>query len=498
MTPEESLLRLGDTCWRAAMADRAAVLMDNGPYYAALAAALPKAERSISILGWTFDPRTVLEPDARGQPASEEGRIGRLLVSLAEARPELDVRVLCWQMDLPIAATQAFYPHRARGFFKNTPVQFRLEKALPLGACHHQKVVIIDDKVAFSGGCDISVDRWDSVEHPDHDGHRIMPNGKQHPPRHDVMAVVSGRAARVLGDLFRRRWLLAADEEIPPPPPTEGDAWPAHVAPEFHKVRVGVSRTEPAWGGDPGVNESERLHLAAIAAAKQTLIFENQYVASPVIETALARRLQDLDGPEIIIITTRKSPSWFDQMTMDRTRAAMIGRLRAFDVYGRFRAFCPVTESGRGIIVHSKVTIVDDRQIRIGSANLNNRSFGFDTECDVVIEADDEAERRVVAAYRLKMLSHWLGVDESAFEREDELGGPGMIEALDRLSVKTGRLIPVEGYRQSWVRNMIALNHLGDPVDPTDSWQPWVRFRKLSRRTRSLLGGANPAGRSRR
>lgn len=474
--------------------------MDNGPYYKALAAALPKAERSISILGWTFDPRTVLEPDHWGQPAGETGRIGRLLVDLAQARPELEVRVLCWQMDLPIAATQGFYPHRARGFFRGTSVQFRLEKSLPLGACHHQKVVVIDDKLAFSGGCDISVDRWDCVEHPDHDGRRTMPNGQEHPPRHDVMALMSGRAARVLGDLFRRRWLLAADEDLRPTPATEGDPWPEAVEPAFRDVRIGVSRTEPAWGGDPGVNESERLHLAAIAAAKHTLIFENQYVASPVVETALARRLQDLEGPEIIILTTRKSPSWFDQMTMDRTRAAMIGRLRAFDVYGRFRAFCPVTPAGRGIIVHSKVTIVDDRHLRIGSANLNNRSFGFDTECDVVIEADDPEARAAIVAYRTRMLSHWLGVDETAFVREDELGLHGVIEALDRLATKTGRLIPVEDYKQTWFRNMIAINHLGDPVDPTDSWQPWVRFRKLSRRTRALLGGPSPrrAVRSRR
>ena len=498
MTPEESMLRPGDTCWRTAMADRAAVLMDNGPYYEALAAALPKARRSIHILGWTFDPRTVLEPDGRGQPASEDGRVGRLLIALAQARPELDVRILCWRMDLPIAATQGFYPQRAEGLFRDTPVRFRLEKALPIGACHHQKVVVIDDQVAFSGGCDISVDRWDSLEHPDRDGRRTMPNGKEHPPRHDVMAVVSGPAAQMLGDLFRRRWLAAFDEVLGRTPPGDGDAWPDPVKPEYREVRIGLSRTEPAWGGDPGVNESERLHLAAIASARRTLIFENQYVASPVIETALARRLQDLDGPEIVILTTLRSPSWFDQMTMDRTRAAMVGRLRAFDVYGRFRAFCPVTEGGRGIIVHSKVTIVDDHHLRIGSANLNNRSFGFDTECDLVIEADRPEDRAQIAAYRLKMLAHWLGVKESAFEREDELGGPGVIEALDRLSVKTGRLVPVENYRQTWLRNTIAMNHLGDPVDPTDSWQPWVRFRKLSRRTRALLGGASPAGRNRR
>jgi phosphatidylserine/phosphatidylglycerophosphate/cardiolipin synthase-like enzyme len=490
---QESLLRPGDTCWRTASADRAALLVDNAAYFRALRAALLKAERSILFLGWQFDPRTVLEPGPEGEPQTPDGRLGDLLLRLSQERPDLEIRILVWRMDLPIAASQGFYPQRAAGWFKDSRIAFQMDRSHPLGACHHQKIVVIDEALAFTGGGDVSVDRWDTPEHPFEDHRRRMPNGKLHPPRHEVMLCLSGPIVRVLADHVRRRWAGAFDEELEPRPSSGSDPWPDHVAPLFNDVRIGVARTEPAWDGDPGVLEIERLHLAGLAAARRCIVLENQYVASPVVETLLARRLQEPDGPEVVVITTKKSPSWFDQMTMDRTRAAMVGRLRAADVYGRFRAYCPVTAGGKGVIVHSKVSIIDDRMLRVGSANLNNRSFGFDTEIDCALEAETDAQRQAVRAFRTELISHWLGVDPHAFEREDELGGPGIVEALDRLSERTGRLVPVERYKQGPLRNLIALHHLGDPVEPTDSWQPWLRTGKLLRRTRRLLGPSRGA-----
>jgi phosphatidylserine/phosphatidylglycerophosphate/cardiolipin synthase-like enzyme len=63
-----SVLRPGETCWRTARADRVAFLVDNQAYFAAVAAALQKARRSILLLGWGFDPRTRLFPDGYDGP----------------------------------------------------------------------------------------------------------------------------------------------------------------------------------------------------------------------------------------------------------------------------------------------------------------------------------------------------------------------------------------------------------------------------------------------
>src|SRR3954468_15614728 len=225
-----TLLIPGETCWRTARADRVAFLLDNEAYFTAVFEALQKARRSILLLGWGFDPRTRMFPDGYDGP-DDPDEIGHVLIKLARARPELDIRLLIWKSALPISASQEFFPHKARKFFRNTPVKFRLDDSVPFGACHHQKVLVVDDRLAFCGGGDISVDRWDTPAHKDDDQRRIMPKQECHPPRHEVTMMVDGEAARALGDLARERWRRACGETLDPPPDAGGDPWPDHVPP---------------------------------------------------------------------------------------------------------------------------------------------------------------------------------------------------------------------------------------------------------------------------
>src|SRR5262249_34479608 len=157
--------------------------------------------------------------------------------------------------------------------------------------------------------------------------------------------------------------------------------------------------------------------------ARTSIYLENQYFTSPVIGEALAVRLQQEGGPEVVVITTEHSPSYFDKMTMDQTRANLLARLRAADKYGRFRAYCPRTREGKTIIVHSKVAIIDDRLLRIGSANLNNRSAGFDTECDMVVEAHTPQEHQAIIDLRARLIGHFLGLSVTQLEALAREGG---------------------------------------------------------------------------
>jgi phosphatidylserine/phosphatidylglycerophosphate/cardiolipin synthase-like enzyme len=106
------LVRPGDTCWRIEPARRLALLIDNQAYFAALWAALRRARRSVLLLGWAFDPRARL--DVADAATAAPDRIGDALRELAAWRPELDIRVLIWDTALPISATRAFFPQRAR------------------------------------------------------------------------------------------------------------------------------------------------------------------------------------------------------------------------------------------------------------------------------------------------------------------------------------------------------------------------------------------------
>jgi phosphatidylserine/phosphatidylglycerophosphate/cardiolipin synthase-like enzyme len=471
------LLEQGRTAWRLERADRAAFLIDCETYFRVAKQVMEKARQSIWLLGWTFDPRTRLEPTRKRDKTDE---IGAFLKRLASERPELDVRVLVWQSQIAVSMSQGGYPQRATAEFLGSRVNFRLDDRTPFGACHHQKVLIVDGSVAFCGGGDFSVDRWDSTQHRDDDPGRIMPSGKLHAPRHEVMLMVEGPVVGALGSLFRERWRIAHKELPRASPPPEGvSLWPEHVEPEFTGVEVGVARTEPAWRGRHGADEVEALHVRSIVHATKTIYLENQYITSPVIADLLAKRLGQEEGPEVVVVTTQHSPSWFDQSTMDRARNQFVARLMAADRFGRFRAFTPVTPARRCIIVHCKVSIIDDRMARAGSANLNSRSGGFDTECDLAIEAHDEASSRAVAAFRHRLMGHYLGAtgDEFAAAVEQHGGMGAAIDALD--DPQNRRLVPLEPRGKSVLSRLVTRYGIGDPAGPHDSWRPWRRHEAL-------------------
>lgn len=469
------VLTPGDTCWRVERAARVAVLMENEAYFDALASALSKARRSVVILGWQFDPRTRLDPETR--PGDRQAEIGHQLRMMVKTRPELDVRLLIWKSPLLIAASQGFYPHRAQGWFRKRMVEFRLDQPGPLGACHHQKVVVVDDAVAFCGGGDVSTDRWDSEAHRDDDLRRAQPSGAISPPRHETMCVMDGPAARALGDLARERWFKATWERTLPDP--EGfDPWPEGLEPDFQDTPVAIARTEPRHGGRAEVRENERLHVESIRRAKRLIYMENQYFTSPVIAAALAERLAEPEGPEVVLVSTGRSPSWFDSMTMDTARAEVLFRLESADHHDRFFAFSPNTVGGVRIIVHAKVTIVDDRIVRIGSTNLNNRSLGMDTECDVAIAPGDGRGWDAIRRFRHRTIAHFIGIGVSEFAAaEAVLGSTG--KAMRQFD--TGRLTPLGATPPSLIQRTIAEFQIGDPVSPADAWRPWKRRNRSQR-----------------
>ena len=164
----------------------------------------------------------------------------------------------------------------------------------------------------------------------------------------------------------------------------------------------------------------EALNLAAIAAARHTIYLENQYLAARRIVDALTARLREDDGPEIVIVVPRRGKNPLERGTMDGARHRLIQVLWAADDHHRLGVYWPVNEAGTPIYVHSKVMVIDDRLLRIGSSNLNNRSMGFDSECDVAIEAEptgsEHDELRIqITSVRDQLVSEHLGVSVDEF-----------------------------------------------------------------------------------
>ena len=155
------ILQPGRNCWRISRAAKAAVMSDGGPYFAHLEDALRQAKRSVMIVGWDFDGRIRLRPDASPEESPE---LGPLLRSLVEARPELEIRILVWSVAV-LHAPGAPLPLLFGAEWQEHPrITLKLDTRHPLYAAHHQKIVCIDGGLAFVGGIDLTVRRWD--RHP--------------------------------------------------------------------------------------------------------------------------------------------------------------------------------------------------------------------------------------------------------------------------------------------------------------------------------------------
>lgn len=478
------ILRAGTTCWRIERAERLCVVVDAADYFAAIQEAVGKARHTVFLIGWDFDTRIKLVPDddADGPP----NQLGRFLSWVVRRRPELQVYVLKWDLGVLKTLGRGSTPLVVLNWLTSKRIRFKLDQAHPTGSAHHQKIVVIDDSLAFCGGIDMTADRWDTREHPDDDPRRVRPTTKRrYGPWHDVTTAVDGDAARALGELARERWKRATGEDVPPSPSVD-DAWPDRLEPTLTKTDVALSRTLPEHDGHAAVREVEALYLAAIAATKRTLYIESQYFASRKIVEAMAKRLRAPNGPEIVIINPDTADGWLEEEVMGSARARLLRVIRKADVHGRFRIYTPVTTGGAPIYVHAKVLVMDDRLLRVGSSNLNNRSLGFDTECDLSVEAppgESDALRRRIAGLRNDLLAEHLGVDVAAVETALRRHDNSLVAAIEELRGKGRTLVPfVPPDLNAIEEDVLAENDLLDPERPSRGWRR-VSIRNVFART---------------
>ncbi|MFD4367111.1 phospholipase D-like domain-containing protein [Rhodococcus sp. NPDC058521] len=415
-----SILEPGITCWRIEEADRLSVVIDADDYFRHAKAAMLRARRRIMLIGWDFDTRISLEP--HGKTLDGPDRLGKFLEWLTKTRPELEIYLLKWNIGAFTALGRGMTPVFVSNWITSDRLHLQLDGAHPVGAAHHQKIVVIDDALAFCGGIDMTVDRWDTSDHTDGSAHRVEPGGEKYGPWHDVTTAVDGDAAAAVGELARHRWRVATGTDLAPVPDSVGsDPWPENLAPTVTGVNVGIARTAPDYEDREGVFEIESLYLAAIASAERSLYIESQYLASRKLAEALAKRLREPDSPEVVLVIPRNADGWLEQMAMDGARRKLLHLLWNADGHNRLGIYYPVTSDGEPIYVHAKVMVVDDRLLRVGSSNLNNRSMGFDTECDLAVEVEShtpnaEQVTEAILGVRRRLVSEHLDVDEDEFE----------------------------------------------------------------------------------
>lgn len=457
-----ALFEPGRNVWQVAGAKRLGVLIDAQSYFRAFLSALSRARKSVVILAWDVDGRIPLEQD----PASPH-----FGVTLADAmekalneNPELEISVLAWDFSVILLFEREWFA-RFRRPFNHPRVHFVFDERHPFNASHHQKVVIIDGRLAFVGGLDLCSRRWDTREHRVADHRRKDLEGRHYHPFHDIQAVVEGEIVDSLSALARERWMNATGKELGlrknrEAVDVEREIWPEGTKADFENVRVAVARTCCGYGQLPAVREVEALYLDSIRHAKRYVYIENQYFTSEEIAAAMESRLRQPGCPEFLIVLPRRNSGFKEETTMGVLRDRLIRRLRANDPAGRLR-FCYPVSRGETVIpisVHSKIMIVDDQLLHLGSSNLSSRSMGLDTECDLAVEGrpgSDEA--RAIASIRDSLLAEHTGASEeevafllrrcgSLFETVDILSRESRPRELrcfdDRLERAEDRFIP--------------------------------------------------------
>ena len=366
-----------------------AVLNDAAEYFAALRDVLLRAERQVYIVGWDIHSETdLVGPSGR----AEDGlpvKLGAFLKALLQSKPALHINILTWDFAALYASEREW--NSAKKFTSGCDgrLRFCLDACLPLGSAQHQKIVVVDNAIAFVGGLDLTIRRWDTSEHRLDHPLRRDPDGKPYPPFHDVQCMVEGPAAAALGEIATARW-TAAGCTSEPFLPVAGDHWPASVPAQAQAITAGIARTEPKTETGEEIDEVARLFEASINAANRFIYIENQFTSANEIARSLARRMVDVPALRVLIVTPKAHSSWFESQAMQGGRGGFLDPFVAAGVTDRLRILYPSVadeKSSAAVMVHSKVMIVDDGFLRVGSANINNRSMGADTECDLAFEA---------------------------------------------------------------------------------------------------------------
>lgn len=440
---QTSFFNPGENCWQVLTADRAAFLVDGEDYYRAVSEAFEAAQHAIYVLGWDVDSRVVLCRD------SERGEtFGDLLNRLARDNPQLNIYVLEWDFAVFYSLEREFWSQFSIGWMTHERVHFEMDDNHPAGASQHQKIVVVDDCLAFVGGFDLASFRWDTSEHrPEHP--RRCDNQKPYGPVHDVQMLVTGEIAEKLAEIARWRWERATGESLSAAANKAAVPWPASVKVDFSRQPLAILRTFPAYAGTRQVLEIERFYLQAIEQAEKFLYLENQYLTSQRIGIALEKSLRQPHGPEIVIVLPRHCPGWLEEETMGVLRKRLHQRLQQADQHKRL-LICYPDRAGLEeavIIVHSKLLVADDRLLTVGSANLSNRSMNFDSECNLGLVADqDERRKAIIAGFRDRLLAEHLGrTQQEVAETLSETGS--LLTTIERLRSAERWLaeLPLEG-----------------------------------------------------
>jgi phospholipase D1/2 len=437
-----SILTTGRNCWDISDAKETGLLIDGRDYYLAFYKAASKAERYILICGWQFDTDVCL---VRGQDVPEGKDVGLLsfLNGLCEKNNQLRIYILAWNFNAIYGIDREWFQKWYFNWTTNDRLKFCFDACHCLGASHHQKFAVVDGAVAFLGGLDLCSSRWDDRDHCADNSNRMNTDQSTYGPFHDIQSYHTGSVVEKLAELFRERWRIGCGEELDIP----GTA--AKMKVDFAgqlpiaSHRVGISRTQAKTddGKQESIQEIRQLFVDAIDNAESLIYIENQYFSSKAIFGALFKRMKKkAPSPlQIVLVLAKDANAFVEKVSIGIAQGKVIGCLKelAAETGHRLGVYYSACSADDGqevpIYIHSKLFLVDDRFLSVGSANMNNRSMVLDTEVNVTWEASPNQNSlvRSIRNIRASLLAEHIGSKDPT-ELRRLASVEGLVDYLDR------------------------------------------------------------------
>ena len=391
------------------------------------------AKTCVYIANYDLDPalRFVRNSDRPASRAGHEHEAYPLQDLLVEkAREGVEVKIIVWEPRLVLrllpGADERGIDGRAdevnvineiaERYGISQKLMVRIDSTAPtLTSAHHEKIVIVDNQIGFCGGLDLSRGKWDTSRH-DYDNPLRDANSE---PWHDVHVMISGPVVWDLIYHFHQRWAYSESRSA-------GRARRIRIRSNYNTIGSHGSVQAVAlrtWNELDRQGGIKAWYAAMFRKAKKSIYIENQFPFQNSFATKLLeRRLKEERSMKVIIVSPMDPnlPGFIGSMiakmsvndvndNLATLRRAGEGRVKTYSLVSQHAA---IGVKRKQIYVHSKVMVVDDRWMTVGSANIDKNGFRDSSELNLGMESPGLARELRIRLWQEHLQDNTADLDD--------------------------------------------------------------------------------------